>query len=56
MTTGRAMEDRWTYADTSYPVPPHTRKIRIFLKRSSVAGASDSNAAYFDDVCVHLNR
>lgn len=56
MTTGRVMETLWTYADTSYPVPPHTRKIRIFLKRSSVAGVGDSNTAYFDDVCVHLNR
>jgi hypothetical protein len=56
MTTGRVMETDWTYTEKTYPVLPYTRKIRIFMKRSSYAGASDVNTAYFDDICVYINR
>lgn len=56
MTTGRVIEIDWTYTEKAYPVPPYTRKIRIFMMRSSYAGASDANTAYLDDICVYLNR
>ena len=54
MTTNVVKNTGWTHAQKTYPIPPFTRKIRIFMMRSSVAGATDVNTAYFDNICVYL--
>lgn len=54
MTTGAVHETGWTYVEMSYPVPAHTRKIRVFLNRSSVRGYDDENVAFFDNISVKL--
>lgn len=54
MTTGAVRETEWTDVRVGYPVPPHTRTLRLFLMRSSVRDVDDANTAYFDDLSVTL--
>ena len=56
LTTGRVQAASWASGEATFPVPEETNKFRIFLNRSSYAGANDANTAYFDNVCAFFNK
>jgi subtilisin family serine protease len=54
MITRVVMNNGWTHTQKTYPIPPFTRKIQIFMMRSVTDGSADVNTAYFDNICVYL--
>ena len=56
LTTGEITEAAWASGSATFPVPSETNKFRVFLRRSSYAGADDTNVAHFDDLCAFFNK